>query len=120
MVVVRRSFLLLASLGFLLSLSLGCRSPWTLQQSDVNRPPPLPQHPQIEAYFNQNPAHHYTDPYRQISRDGDNLEQLLIDTIENAQERIDIAIQELRLPKTRLGDRPPTSSRSIRPSYPRT
>ena len=99
MVVVRRSFLLLASLGFILTLNLGCRSPWTLQQGQVNRPPPLPQHPQIEAYFNQNPAHHYTDPYRHISRNGDNLEQLLIDTIENAQERIDIAVQELRLPK---------------------
>ncbi|MFP4220574.1 MAG: phospholipase D-like domain-containing protein [Phormidium sp.] len=99
MVVVRRSFLLLASLGFILSLSFGCRSPWSLQQGQINRPPPLPQHPQIEAYFNQNPAEEYRDPYRDISRNGDNLEQLLIDNIENAQERIDIAVQELRLPK---------------------
>ncbi len=99
MVAVRRSFFLLASLGFILSLSFGCRSPWTIQEGQVNRPPPLPQHPQIEAYFNQNPAQQYRDPYRDISRNGDNLEQLLIETIENAQERIDIAVQELRLPK---------------------
>lgn len=99
MIAVRRSFWIFASFGVLLSLTFGCRAPWTVQQGQVNRLPPLPQHPQIEVYFNQNPAQDYRDPYRDINRNGDNLEQLLIDNIENAQNRIDIAVQELRLPK---------------------
>ena len=38
----------------------------------VNR---LPQDPLIQVYFNHNPKANYTDPYRQIKREGDNLEK---------------------------------------------
>jgi phosphatidylserine/phosphatidylglycerophosphate/cardiolipin synthase-like enzyme len=58
----------------------------------------LPQHPHIQVFMNQNPANRYTDPYRNITREGDNLEQVLIDTIGQAKQTIDLAIQELRLP----------------------
>jgi phosphatidylserine/phosphatidylglycerophosphate/cardiolipin synthase-like enzyme len=61
--------------------------------------PPLPQQQLIKAYFNHNQAASYTDPYRKITRPGDNLEQLIIDNINQAKSSIDIAVQELRLPK---------------------
>jgi competence ComEA-like helix-hairpin-helix protein len=65
-----------------------------------DRPPPLAQDPQIEVYFNHNQARgaDYTDPYRDITRPGDNLEQVVIDKINSAQVSIDLAVQELRLP----------------------
>lgn len=61
---------------------------------------PLPQDPYIQAYFNQNQAEgaNYLDPYRKISRSGDNLEQMMIETIQTAKNSVDIAIQEFRLP----------------------
>ncbi|WP_339367507.1 phospholipase D-like domain-containing protein [Thalassoporum mexicanum] len=58
----------------------------------------LPQHPAIFAYFNASAASSYRDPYRQIERYGDNLEQVLIEAINNANTSIDIAVQELSLP----------------------
>ncbi len=61
----------------------------------VNR---LPQDPLIQVYFNHNPKAHYTDPYRQIKREGDNLEKIIIDTINSAKVSVDLAVQELRLP----------------------
>lgn len=61
--------------------------------------PALPQHQLIKAYFNQNQAASYTDPYRKITRPGDDIEQLIIDNINEAKSTIDMAIQELRLPK---------------------
>jgi phosphatidylserine/phosphatidylglycerophosphate/cardiolipin synthase-like enzyme len=59
---------------------------------------PLPQDPYIRAYFNQNQAATYTDPYRNITRHGDNLEQVVIDAIAMAQSSIDIAVHEFSLP----------------------
>ncbi|AFY73348.1 hypothetical protein Syn7502_01249 [Synechococcus sp. PCC 7502] len=61
--------------------------------------PPLPQHPYIKAYFNHNQSNSYTDPYRKITRPGDDIEQLIIDNINAAKSTIDMAVQELRLPK---------------------
>jgi phosphatidylserine/phosphatidylglycerophosphate/cardiolipin synthase-like enzyme len=59
---------------------------------------PLPQDPLIQVYFNQNQASVYTDPYRHLTRYGDNLEQVIIDTIESAQNSIEVAVQEFNLP----------------------
>ncbi|PSN20484.1 competence protein ComE [filamentous cyanobacterium CCP5] len=59
---------------------------------------PLPQDPYIQVYFNQNQASVYTDPYRQIERYGDNLEQVIINQIQHAQSTLDIAVHELNLP----------------------
>ena len=58
----------------------------------------LPQDPLIQVYFNHNPKANYTDPYRQIQREGDNLEKIIIETINSAQMSVDLAVQELRLP----------------------
>ncbi|MFW6359228.1 MAG: DUF655 domain-containing protein [Chroococcales cyanobacterium] len=70
-------------------------------QSKVERPEPLPQDPFIQVYFNYNQAKdaNYTEPYRNIERPGDNLEQVIIETINSAQSTIDVAVQEFRLPK---------------------
>lgn len=61
--------------------------------------PPLPQDPYIQVFFNQNPASVYTDPYRHITRYGDNLEQVIIDAINQSQSSIDIAVHEFTLPE---------------------
>ncbi len=66
----------------------------------IERSQPLPQDPFIEVYFNLNQAQgfNYRDPYRHIDRPGDNLETIIIDTINSAQSTIDIAVQEFQLP----------------------
>lgn len=87
-------------LGFLLGTVFfflgGCHSLNAIQ----NRPQPLPQDQYIQVYFNYNQAQgsNYTDPYRQINRPGDNLEQIIIDNINSAKSSINLAVQELRLP----------------------
>jgi len=63
---------------------------------------PLPQDPYIQVYFNQSPASAYTDPYRKIQRHGDDLEQVILDAIAQAQTSIDVAVQEINLPKIAL------------------
>lgn len=60
---------------------------------------PLPQDPLVEVYFNHNSAASYREPYRQVSRNGDDLERLIVDTISSAQSTVDVAVQELRLPE---------------------
>ncbi len=59
---------------------------------------PLPQHPQIQVYMNQSEANYYTDPYRNKTRLGDNIEQVIIDAIKGAKRSVDVAVQEFRLP----------------------
>ncbi|MGF1520438.1 MAG: hypothetical protein ACFCVB_21930, partial [Nodosilinea sp.] len=82
-------------LGLLLFVGVSSqfRSEATLPTLD-----PLPQDPYIQAYFNQNQAVIYTDPYRQITRHGDDLEQVVVDAIATAQSSIDVAVQEFSLP----------------------
>lgn len=63
------------------------------------RPTPLPQDPLIQVYTNHNPASSYTEPYRQQRRSGDDLEQQIVATITAARSTVDVAVQELRLPK---------------------
>lgn len=50
------------------------------------------------VYLNYSQKSSYTDPYRGIHRNGDNLESILIKEIESAEHSIEIAVQELRLP----------------------
>ncbi|MGB5917155.1 MAG: phospholipase D-like domain-containing protein [Phormidesmis sp.] len=59
---------------------------------------PLPQDADIQVFFNQSEANVYTEPYREITRYGDNLEQLVIDAIAQATTTVDLAVQELNLP----------------------
>ncbi|MEM9215939.1 MAG: phospholipase D-like domain-containing protein [Cyanobacteria bacterium P01_F01_bin.150] len=60
---------------------------------------PLPQNQHIQAYFNYSQASHYQEPYRKQHRPGDNLEQIILDHINQANISIDLAIQELNLPQ---------------------
>ncbi len=60
---------------------------------------PLPQDPHIQVFFNQSEASVYTDPYRQIERHGDDLEQLIVTAIEQSTQTVDVAVQALNLPK---------------------
>lgn len=53
----------------------------------------------VKSYFNHTKSARYIDPYRNISRNGDNLEQVILDQIALAKKTIFIAVQELRLPK---------------------
>ncbi|WP_017306026.1 phospholipase D-like domain-containing protein [Spirulina subsalsa] len=101
---MRRLFLGLVVLSFLIVLLLG----WGLKSgffsspsSALNRPDPLPQDPWVKVYMNQNQARgaDYTEPYRQITRPGDDLEQIMVEAINQGQRRIDVAIQEFRLPR---------------------
>jgi phosphatidylserine/phosphatidylglycerophosphate/cardiolipin synthase-like enzyme len=56
----------------------------------------------IKTYFNHNTRNSYYEPYRNIQRAGDNLEQVIIDQIRDAKKSIYIAVQELRLPLVAL------------------
>ncbi|MDB9456329.1 DUF655 domain-containing protein [Dolichospermum circinale] len=60
---------------------------------------PLPQDPLIQVYFNNSESSEYRETYRQKTRLGDDLETQIVDTISQAKSTIDIAVQELRLPK---------------------
>lgn len=52
----------------------------------------------VTAYFNHNQSNSYTDPYRNITRAGDNLEEVLLKEIYAAKKSVYVAVQELRLP----------------------
>lgn len=52
----------------------------------------------VTAYFNHNSNQNYLEPYRKISRPGDNLEQVILDQIKSAKTSIHLAVMELRLP----------------------
>lgn len=58
----------------------------------------LLQDPLVQVYFNQSEDVRYLEPYRQKTRQGDNLETHIIDTIAQAQSTVDVAVQELNLP----------------------
>lgn len=76
----------------------GCRSP-----VPSNSPQPtLKQDPHIQVYFNNNPSSTYTEPYRQQARSGDNLEAEILSVISSAKSTIDVAVQELKLPRIAL------------------
>ncbi len=75
-------------------LTFACQS-----QATIELPQPLPQDPLVEAYFNHNQARDYTEPYRKITRSGDNLEAIMLEAIQSARSTIDIAVQEIRLPE---------------------
>jgi phosphatidylserine/phosphatidylglycerophosphate/cardiolipin synthase-like enzyme len=86
---------LLFLLGLLLFLGVALR-----RHSVALTPPlqPLPQDPLIQVYFNHSQAASYTDSYHQRQRLGDDLEQLVVTTINSAQTSIDLAVHELNLP----------------------
>lgn len=52
----------------------------------------------VKVYFNNNTRSSYTDPYRKISRSGDNLEEVIVKEIKKAKKSIYVAVLEFRLP----------------------
>ena len=68
-------------------------------QVQVQAGSPLPQHEWIQVYMNHQQAATYTEPYRDQTRSGDNLEQIIVDQIQAAQSTVDVAVQELRSPR---------------------
>lgn len=68
-------------------------------ESYNQRPAPLPQDPLVQVYFNHSESSEYKEAYRQQTRLGDDLEKQIIDAITNAKSTVDVAVQELRLPK---------------------
>lgn len=56
----------------------------------------------VSAYFNQNKNSSYIDPYRQIHRQGDNLEAIILKEMDKAKVSIFVAVQEIRLPTIAL------------------
>ncbi|MBW4555370.1 MAG: helix-hairpin-helix domain-containing protein [Trichormus sp. ATA11-4-KO1] len=67
-------------------------------QSSNQRLAALPQDPLVQVYFNHSQSSEYKEPYRRLTRPGDNLEQHIVDAISQAKSTVDVAIQELRLP----------------------
>lgn len=84
----------MSSLGLLTLSLVACQT----ESPQAVRPTPLPQDDQIQVYMNHEPAASYTEPYRSITRDGNNLEQIIIDTIAAARSTVDVAVQEFRVP----------------------
>lgn len=68
-------------------------------QSQIRRPAPLPQDTFVQVYFNHAESAEYKESYRQLTRPGDDLEQLIVEAIASAESTVDVAVQELRLPK---------------------
>lgn len=68
-------------------------------KSSHNLLSPLAQDPLVKIYFNHSLSSEYKETYRQQTRQGDDLEKLIVDTIDQAKSTVDIAVQELRLPK---------------------
>ncbi|QPN68024.1 phospholipase [Synechococcus sp. CBW1006] len=88
-----RSLLLVGGLGLLLA---SCSSNARLQ----GQPPPrLPLPAGIDVGFNHRTAGHYRSPIDGRWRQGDDLEAMLLSTIEEAHSEIAVAVQELSLPK---------------------
>lgn len=65
----------------------------------ASRLTPLPQDSGVQVYFNQAQASSYQEPYRQKTRPGDNLEKLIVDAVATSHSTVEVAVQELRLPK---------------------
>jgi len=83
--------------GFMAAMLVGCQG----GQKPLlgSRPQPLPQDPFVQVYFNHNQAAEYQEPYRQRQRAGDDLEQIIAESIAGAVTSVDVAVQEFRLPK---------------------
>ncbi|MBN1425785.1 competence protein ComE [Candidatus Fermentibacteria bacterium] len=70
------------------------------EEEAIPTPPlqPLSQLPHVSVWFNSGRSAVYREPYRGTWRLGDNLEELIIEAIEDAQVSVNVAVQELNLP----------------------
>ncbi len=106
----RKTWTGLAQLAMLFTVPLiliGCQRPSPTDSTSAKLAllPALPQDKLIQAYFNHSEAAEYLESDRKsakgqpIQRAGDNLEQVIIDTVAQAKTEIKIAVQEFRLPR---------------------
>jgi phosphatidylserine/phosphatidylglycerophosphate/cardiolipin synthase-like enzyme len=89
---------------YLAFILFSCSIWLTACQDRASRVTNLKQDKFIQVYFNQRQTNRktYIDPYRQIERQGDNLEAIIIEAIESATSTIDLAVLELKLPNVAL------------------
>ncbi len=95
---LQRRWIVLFAIGLILTIG---SSIWRIHATPAPLTPalsPLPQDSHIQVFFNQSEASVYTDPYRQIERYGDDLEQVIISAIEQAKTTVDLAVQDFNLP----------------------
>ncbi|WP_296225943.1 phospholipase D-like domain-containing protein [Ralstonia sp. UBA689] len=52
----------------------------------------------LMAYFNQRTSSQFTEPYRNIVRNGDDLERVIVQQIGHAKRSIDVAVMSMTLP----------------------
>lgn len=55
-------------------------------------------HAELRTYFNQRTDRSYTETLRNITRNGDNLEAVILSEMSKAKTSIVVAVQEIRLP----------------------
>ena len=94
-------YYILRRLCWLLLLTIGLAFCGQQEEEQPQLPPsliPLPQDPLLQVYFNQSLTSSYTEPYRQQTRAGDDLEKLVMEAIATAGSTVDVAVQEFRLP----------------------
>ena len=87
--------------GLILTGLLGCIASSCSQPGIVlgQMPVTLPLPNGIDVGFNHGAISRYRSPLSGAWRSGDNLEQLLINAIQSAEEEILVAVQELSLPR---------------------
>ena len=97
---IRRRWIFLGACALLLVVGSSFRR-LALSSTEGLQPlaEPLVQDPHIQVYFNQSEASVYTESYREVERHGDDLEQVILEAIASANNRIDIAVQTLNLPR---------------------
>ena len=86
-------------LVFLITAGYLLAPPQELDSPHLTPIAPLPQPAGIRLAFNHAHSNIYTDPYRDIQRYGDDLEAFLVTEITRATETVDMAVQELNLPR---------------------
>ncbi|MDB9526369.1 phospholipase D-like domain-containing protein [Oscillatoria sp. CS-180] len=96
MVRQKGQWIAIAVIGVVLALSF---HHWLVGSAQLSLAHPLLQDPYIQVYFNQSRANAYSDPYRRIQRHGDDLEQVIVAAIATATTSIDVAVQEINLPR---------------------
>ncbi|MCL2924597.1 MAG: DUF655 domain-containing protein [Trichodesmium sp. MAG_R04] len=84
--------------SYFLLFTLGLTACLNKSQQLISPLSPLQQDPLIKSYFNQSQASSYTEVLRQKTRLGDNLEEIIVNTIADANSTVYLAVQELRLP----------------------
>lgn len=95
LLIFRKRWLWVLTVGVLVLATCG----WRDRAAQLSLVVPLPQDPNIQVYFNHSQAQIYTDPYRHIQRYGDDLEQVIIDAIADAESSVEVAVQAINLPK---------------------